>query len=155
VRGYGGDLGETLGAGAALNRAGLGLDVRVGADAVWSDAWPGSVSDLSLARGEDGPDMRDPPASEWRRGERKRGWAGGACCAHEILGQSEAPWPRKREGERRGASARGPGRLSARERKERGKGARAGPRRERASPRGGGEAGWLPSLILFPLPFLN
>jgi hypothetical protein len=60
-----------------------------------------------MAQGEDGPDMRDPPASERRKGERKWGWAGGACCAHEILGQSEAPRPRKREGVGDGTGAHG------------------------------------------------
>jgi hypothetical protein len=110
VRVYGGDLGETLSAGAALNRVGLGLDMRVGADAVQSGSWPGSDSDPSLARGEHGPDTRDPPASERRRGERKRGWAGRACCARGI-------WT--------GARHRGPERE-----KEMGRRGSAGPREE-------------------------
>jgi hypothetical protein len=68
--GYGGDLGETLGAGAALNRAGLGLDVRVRVDAVRS----GRLAGIGLG-------------SEPGSGRRRSRHAGPACQRAEERGE--------------------------------------------------------------------
>jgi hypothetical protein len=107
VRGYGGDLGETLGAGAALNRAGLGLDVRVRADAVRSGRLAGLRLGSEPGSGRRWSRHTGPACQRAEERGEEADWAGGACCAHGILGQGEAPRPRKREGVGDGAGAHG------------------------------------------------
>jgi hypothetical protein len=107
VRGYDGDLGETLSAGAALNRAGLGLDVRVGADAVRSRRRAGLGLGSEPGSGRRRSRHAGPACQRAEERREEAGLGRRALLRAWDLGRGEAPWPRKREGVGDGAGAHG------------------------------------------------